>query len=138
VKNKPIQFLSLLEVLAIHQTTIEQEGGAYGIREPGLLESAVEMPQASFGGEYLHVDLAEMAAAYLYHICMNHAFVDGNKRAALVSAGVFLDANGVTEENMPTVAEFEVFTLKVANGLVMKPEIAQFFRDKGILREVKR
>lgn len=70
---------------------LESYGGATGIRDRGLLESAVMMPQASFGGDYVHAGVFEMAAAYAFHISENQPFVDGNKRTALVSALVFLD-----------------------------------------------
>lgn len=70
---------------------LESYGGATGIRDRGLLESAVMMPQASFGGEFVHKGVFEMAAAYAFHIAENQPFVDGNKRTALASALVFLD-----------------------------------------------
>jgi death-on-curing protein len=73
-------FLSLERVLRIHRSMIEQYGGEEGIRDAGLLHFAIAVPQASFGGEYLHADLFEMAAAYLYHIVQNHPFIDGNIR----------------------------------------------------------
>lgn len=88
------QFLTVADVLTIHEEQIEAYGGIRGIRDEGLLESAVMMAQASFGGEYLHADLFEMAAAYAFHIAENQTFLDGNKRTALVSALVFLDING--------------------------------------------
>ena len=69
-----IRFLSVEDVLAIHQNTIVKEGGLAGLRDAGLLESAVLMPQQQFGGEYLHRDLPSMASAYLFHIAQNHAF----------------------------------------------------------------
>lgn len=84
-------FLTVEEVLLIHDEQIEVYGGIYGIRDKSLLESAVMMPQASFGGEYLHSGLFEMSAAYAFHIAENQPFLDGNKRTALVSALVFLD-----------------------------------------------
>lgn len=87
-------FLTVEEVLIIHDEQIEEYGGIHGIRDKGLLESAVMMAQASFGGEYLHQNLFEMAAAYAFHIAENQSFFDGNKRTALVSALVFLDING--------------------------------------------
>lgn len=90
MSDQPIRFLSLQNVLRIHADTIAQEGGAPSVRDEGLLASAVDMPQASLGGHYLHTGMAEMAAAYLYHICQNHAFVDCNERAAAFSALVFL------------------------------------------------
>lgn len=70
---------------------LESYGGATGIRDRGLLESAVMMPQASFGGEFVHKGVFEMAAAYAFHIAENQPFIDGNKRTALASALVFLD-----------------------------------------------
>lgn len=88
-------FLTLAEVLAIHQDQIERYGGTHGVRDMGLLESAVAMPQATFGGTYLHDSLFEKAAAYAYHIAENQPFLDGNKRAALASALLFLDMNGI-------------------------------------------
>jgi death-on-curing protein len=86
-----IRFLSLEDVLFLHEIQIERYGGAVGIRDQGLLESAVGTPQASFGGEFVHRGLYEMAAAYAFHIAENQPFVDGNKRTALAAALVFLD-----------------------------------------------
>jgi death-on-curing protein len=86
-------FLTLDEVLAIHADQVRRYGGAHGVRDWGLLSSALAMPQASFGGVYLHNSLAEMAAAYLFHLARNHPFLDGNKRAALASALAFLWLN---------------------------------------------
>jgi len=88
-------FLTLAEVLDIHKDQIERYGGAHGIRDIGLVESALAMPQAGFGGEYLHGSLFEMAAAYAYHIAENQPFLDGNKRTGLAAALVFLDMNGI-------------------------------------------
>jgi death on curing protein len=88
------EFLTVEDVLLIHDEQLEAYGGIHGIRDKGLLESATMMPQASFGGEYLHNGLFEMAAAYAFHIAENQPFLDGNKRTALVSALVFLDING--------------------------------------------
>jgi death-on-curing protein len=90
-----IQFLEVSDVLKIHEQQIEAFGGILGIRDKGLLESAVAMPQATFGGEYLHPDLFKMAAAYSFHIAENQPFLDGNKRTSLTSALVFLDINGI-------------------------------------------
>ncbi|HWU44872.1 MAG TPA: type II toxin-antitoxin system death-on-curing family toxin [Bdellovibrio sp.] len=88
-----IVFLTVDEVLLLHDLQLERYGGAVGVRERSLLESAVNMPQASFGGDYVHDGLYEMAAAYAFHIAENQPFVDGNKRTALASALVFLDLN---------------------------------------------
>ena len=73
-------FLSLEEVLEIHQQQIENYGGGPGVRDISLLESAIAQPQATFSTEFLHDSMPAMAAAYLFHICRNHPFVDGNKR----------------------------------------------------------
>jgi len=90
------EFLTLEDVLDIHERQLERFGGSGGIRDRGLLESAVAMPQSAFGGEWLHADLFEMAAAYAFHIAENQPFIDGNKRAGLLCAVVFLDINGIS------------------------------------------
>jgi death on curing protein len=119
-------FLDLDRVLRTHQSLIETYGGAEGVRDVGLLHSAIAMPQASFGGEFLHKDVFEMAAAYLYHIVQNHPFLDGNKRTGAATAIIFLAINGVDleadEEGLVQL------TLAVAEGKCGKEEIAGFFR----------
>ena len=93
---KKIEFLTLAEVTEIHADQIEHYGGTGGTRDINLLSSAVAMPYASFSGDFLHRDIYEMAAAYAFHICQNHPFIDGNKRTALATALVFLDINGIS------------------------------------------
>ncbi len=88
------RFLTVEEVIAMHDVQLVEFGGGSGIRDRGGLESAVAQPQAGFGGQFLHRDLFEMAAAYAFHIAENQPFVDGNKRTALVAASTFLDLNG--------------------------------------------
>ena len=83
------------EVLLILQDQIGRYGGAYGVRDLDLLSSALGMPSASFEPKYFHKDLNEQAAAYAFHICQNHPFIDGNKRTGLATALVFLALNGV-------------------------------------------
>lgn len=92
--DEPI-FLTLAEVIDIHSNQIDLHGGEGGIRDLGLLQSAISQPQASFSGEWLHSDIFSMASAYAYHICKNHPFLDGNKRTALASALVFLELNSI-------------------------------------------
>ncbi len=89
------RFLTLEDVLELHDMQLESYGGATGIREQSLLESAVMTPQASFGGELVHNGVFELAAAYAFHIAENQLFVDGNKRTALAAALVFLDWNHI-------------------------------------------
>ena len=99
-------------VREIHATAIAEFGGSTGVRELSLLESAVAAPQASIGGRSPYADLAEMAAAYLFYLCKNHPFVDGNKRAALGACLVFLRLNGLEPEaDSPA---WEELTLAVA------------------------
>jgi death on curing protein len=119
-------FLVLNEVLRIHRDQIERYGGDPGIRDLGLLESAVAMPQAGFGGSFLHHDLFEMAAAYLFHIAMNHPFIDGNKRAGTATALVFLEVNDI--EVNASQDELADMVLAVAQGQTDKTAIAEFFR----------
>ena len=87
--------LSVEIVKAIHDAALENYGGLQGIREDALLHSAVAAPQATFGGQSVYGDLVEVAAAYLFFIASNHAFLDGNKRTAMMSAIVFLRINGL-------------------------------------------
>jgi len=92
----------------------------------GLLEAALAMPQATFGGTYLHTDLYEMAAAYLFHIVSNHPFLDGNKRTGTATALFFLTLNGI-EHDIDDDA-LESLVMSVACGETGKDEIAAFFR----------
>ena len=87
-------FLTLDHVLQFHDDVLAADGGAEGLRDRGLLDSAVHAPQASYGATWLVGDLFDMAAAYMFHIARNHAFVDGNKRTALLATLVFLGLNG--------------------------------------------
>ena len=123
-----MQFLSVDDVLAIHENTIRHEGGLAGLRDPGLLESAVLMPQQQFGGEYLHPDVAAMAAAYLFHITQNHPFHDGNKRAGVLAALIFLTINGVG--TLPEPGELEEMTLRVAASGCGKAELTEWLRRR--------
>ncbi|MGH9949842.1 MAG: type II toxin-antitoxin system death-on-curing family toxin [Pyrinomonadaceae bacterium] len=120
-------FLSVEEVHIIHEEQLDAFGGLNGIRDEGLLESAVMTPQASFGGEYLHADLFEMAAAYAFHIAENQPFLDGNKRTALGSAMVFLESNGY---EFPLIDDLELYRamIAIANDELDKQGLADIFR----------
>jgi len=119
-------FLGLEEVLQIHHDQITRYGGAEGVRDLGLLQSALAMPQAGSGPHYFHADLFEMAAAYLFHIVRNHPFVDGNKRVGAVAALVFLEMNSI---RMHVEDEALVNTvLAVAGGKLQKSALAEFLR----------
>jgi death-on-curing protein len=122
-----IEFLELNDVLAIHLDQTTRYGGDASIRDAGLLESAVAQPQAGFGDNYLHSFPFEMAAAYLFHIVMNHPFADGNKRTGTVAALVFLDWNGIEIAAEP--GDLAALTLNVTAGKFEKPEITKWFES---------
>ncbi len=120
------EFLSLDDVLDLHRLQLARYGGGSGLRDQRLLESAVAQPQAGFGGESVHRDLFEMAAAYLFHIVSNHPFVDGNKRTGLLAALVFLDINGIEIDR--GTPELYDLTMAVAEGSLKKAAIAEELR----------
>jgi death-on-curing protein len=121
VSEEPL-FLDVDEVLELHAAQLELFGGSAGLRDRGLLESAVAQPQVSFGGQFAHEGLHAMAAAYLFHLVSNHAFVDGNKRIGLLTALVFLDLNGLSIVQ-PSDRLYEL-TMAVAEGRLDKPAVA--------------
>lgn len=119
--------LGLNTVLEIHKSVIDAFGGADGIRETALLESAVAAPQASFGGCSVYTDVTEIAAAYLFFLCRNHPFIDGNKRVALASCQVFLRLNGV--EPSPDSQAWEDLTLDVASSKLNREQTTERLRS---------
>lgn len=120
------QFLGLPDVLRLHAHQLKVYGGGEGIRDLGMLESALGMPSASFGDAYLHGGLFEMAAAYLFHLCQNHPFVDGNKRVAAAAAFSFLYLNGF--ELGGSQDGFRDLVLGTASGKLQKPAIAAYLK----------
>ncbi len=122
-----ISFLSLAEVLAIHRDQINRYGGESGIRDINLLLSAINTPQASFEGQYLHKDIHEMAGAYLFHIVQNHPFVDGNKRVGTMAAYVFLFINGYELDVPPQ--DLTQIVVSLTSGHVSKPDIISFIQE---------
>lgn len=120
-------FLTLPEVMAIHQDQTVRYGGDPGIRAMDLLRSAIGRPSATYGGEFLHTDIFEMAAAYLFHLVKKTPFVDGNKRVGAVSAAVFLLLNGF-ELDAPE-DDLADLVLDVAQGKIDKSQIAVFVKQ---------
>jgi death-on-curing protein len=117
------EFLDIEDVLELHALQLARYGGADGVRDRGLLESALAQPQATFDGEFVHPDLFAMASAYLFHVVQNHPFVDGNKRTGLLAALVFLDLNGISiTDGSPGLYDL---TLGVAEGRVTKAAVAE-------------
>ena len=123
------QFLTLDEVLAIHGHQISRYGGSPGIRDRGLLESALSMPETTFDGEYLHGTVPEQGAAYLFHVAKNHPFVDGNKRVALACSLVFLRLNGTRVRASDD--DLVELVLTVVAGSASKADVAVFFQTTG-------
>ena len=123
-----VLFLTLDEALAIHAHQIARYGGALGIRDQGLLESALAMPAATFAGEFLHTSLPEQAAAYLFHLVKKHPFVDGIKRGGLACSLAFLRLNGIrvraTDDDLVDIV------VGVAEGRCSKADVAVFFRER--------
>lgn len=122
-----IRFLSLEDVLVLHEMQIERYGGATGIRDQGLLESAIGQPQASFGGKFVHHGLYEMAAAYAFHIAQNQPFVDGNKRTALAAALVFLDWHHIDVDE-PGEELYQAM-IQIAEKKLDKAGLSQVFKQ---------
>jgi death-on-curing protein len=119
-------FLSLPEVLEIHEDQVARYGGGSGIRDIGLLKSAVGMPSVKYGGHFLHTDICEMAAAYWFHLVRDHPFIDGNKRTGAVSALVFLALNGFDFDAPED--DLAQLVLSVARSELGKADVAVFIR----------
>ncbi len=128
-----IKFLNKKTVLAFHKDLIEIYGGKQGVRDEGLLESALAQAQASFEGEYVHDKIFEMAAAYGFHICKNHPFLDGNKRTALVAMYTFLYVNGYRLQ--ADKKSLYAMMIDLANGKIEKEELAKFLEENTKDRE---
>ena len=119
-------FLTVEDIFEIHSDLIASFGGAPEIRDRAALESAVAQVQVTFQGEFLHRDLFEMAAAYIFHLSGNHPFLDGNKRVALGSGLVFLEMNGISI--LDPAGSLYPFMMAVASGEKKKPQIAAFLK----------
>lgn len=120
-------FLSVDDVLDIHEDQIQRYGGASGVREPLLLQSAVAQPRATFEGKFLHDSIFAMASAYLFHITMDHPFFDGNKRTGAAAALVFLCLNGIRltiDEDL-----FAETVLDMSRGKIGKAEVTRFLQE---------
>lgn len=126
----PIDFLTLEDILAIHIDQVSRYGGDASIRDMGLLESAIAQPQAMFGDTHLHAFPFEMAAAYLFHLVMNHPFADGNKRTGTVAALIFLDWHEI--EIHADEGELADLTLGVTSGSLAKPDVAKWLEEHHV------
>ncbi len=127
---KKIRFIAIDQVLFIHDQMVKRFGGSFGIRDMGLIESSVARPQASFGGKYLYNSIFSKAAALLQSLLKNHPFVDGNKRTALTSAGLFLKTNNYKLIN--NHKEEVEFAIKVDNGNLTVEEISKWLKEHSL------
>lgn len=112
--------------MSFHKEQLEQYGGKTGVRDETLLESALAQPEASFGGEYVHKDIFQMAAAYGYHICLNHPFFDGNKRTSLIAMYTFLYVNGY--QIVAKKKSLFAIVMDLAKGEVTKEELSEYLK----------
>ena len=124
--QKNLKFLTIQELINIHNELILLYGGSLGIRDRGLLESALSQPQATFGSQQLHKDIYEKAAAYFFHIIKNHPFVDGNKRTACTSTIIFLIMNDC-DINLNKNQLYNL-AVDVANSKLQKKQISNLFK----------
>ncbi len=122
-------FLTTEQVLSVHQEQLALFGGADGVRDQGLLDAALAMPQAGFGGEFAHEDVPAMAAAYLFHLVKNHPFIDGNKRVGAATALIFLALNGF--HTTLTNGDIVSLTLGIAEGRLNKKAASELLRRKS-------
>lgn len=120
--NSPVVHPTVAAVRAIHAEVIAAHGGARGLRDEALLESAVAAPQATMMGTPVFSDPVEMAAAYLFYLCRNHAFVDGNKRTALATCLVFLSENGLLPNEKLDADAWEALVRDVAASVLNRDE----------------
>jgi death on curing protein len=129
-RRRLLLHLDVEAVLAIHAEVLSAHGGRRGLRDRALLESAVAAPQATQGGEPLLRDVIEVAAAYLFYLCRNHPFIDGNKRTALAACLVFLQANGrlPAVQLMAGVDEWESLLIDVAASRIDRKETTRRLR----------
>jgi len=134
--SKSLKHLTVEAVKAIHREVLAAHGGAAGIGDQTLLESAVAAPQASMMGQPLISDPLEIAAAYLFYICRNHPFLDGNKRTALAACLVFLETNRPLPDRKLPIDEWEQFVLDVASSKINRGETTR--RLRKLLKKSRR
>jgi death-on-curing protein len=132
--SRPLTHLTASAVKAIHNEVLAAHGGSAGIRDEALLESAVAAPQATMMGQALITDAIEIAAAYLFYICRNHAFIDGNKRTALASCLVFLQTNDLLPSAKLPIDEWEQLVLDVAASKIDREQTTR--RLRKLLRKL--
>ena len=124
-----VRFIPDEIVLLVHADLIRRYGGQTGIRDRGLLSSALVQPQMTGGGKFLHKTIFDKAAAYGFHVCRNHPFVDGNKRVAFVLMDIFLRRNGY--ELAAYEDEAYVIMMALADGRLTKLQLTAWLKEKS-------
>lgn len=119
-----MKYLSIFQIIELHEQLIEQSGGIHGIRDFNGLESAIAQPEMTFGGEDLYPKLTQKAATLAYSLCMNHPFVDGNKRVAHAAMEIFLVLNGY--ELNASIDEQENLFLDLAKGRISREKLTEW------------
>ena len=119
-------FLEVEDIIIVHRNQIELYGGSFGVRDLGLLDSAVNAVQASFDGDYMHKTPYERASAYIYYIAQNHPFMDGNKRTALAVGLVYPDMSGI-EIDDPNEELYEMM-IEVSTGNSSKEKVSEILK----------
>ncbi|MEX1111037.1 MAG: type II toxin-antitoxin system death-on-curing family toxin [Chthoniobacterales bacterium] len=125
----PLVHPDVAAVKVIHAEVLAAHGGSAGIRDEALLESAINAPQASMMGRPVFEDPVEMASAYLFYLCRNHPFIDGNKRTALATCLVFLSENGLLPDEKLETDAWEAFTLEVASSALNREQATERLRE---------
>ena len=125
----PVKFVSPEIVPLIHADLINHYGGQPGLRDPKLLDSALAQPKMSFCGKYIHRSIFNKAAAYGFHICRNHPFIDGNKRLAFVLMDIFLQMNGY----ILSASEEDAYStmIELASGRFSKEQLSIWLKDNS-------
>jgi len=127
-----MKLLAIFQVLELHQRLIQESGGTSGVRDFGALESALAQPEMAFGGDDLYPTLIEKASVLAYSICMNHPFVDGNKRVAHAAMEIFLVLNGF--EINASIDEQEKLFLDLASGNVSREELVNWLQRRVLAK----
>lgn len=125
-----IRFLTENIALAIHEDQVRLYGGRYEVRDAAVLGSALHMPQAQFDGQLLHPTIFHMAAAYGFHLCQNHPFLDGNKRTAGMVMLTFLELHGL--KSSASEIDYYETIMSLANGQMNKEQLASWLQ--GVTR----
>ena len=128
-----MNYLTAEQILFIHARVIDETGGAHGVRDVGLLQSAAARPKATFGGDELYPDIFSKAAALMESLARNHPFLDGNKRTAVTATGLFLQINGLLLEAPQKT--FERFALDMAVGKLAQGEATAWLKKYAVLRK---